>query len=169
MMVLVFTIHNKEIVSLCSREFLWLLYCRQAYQHKQLQTSNILPCLSPLNHTQMTQHKTCSYFILGAKWQIFRHIMGQYSIQTSTSSYNDTMGSEADCVEYLELKTCRCEIVSKNLWNTARFMYYEHKNCHFWLLKQMKINQYTSYSGTMPASTYKCTKSRQAEPRQTVF
>jgi len=43
------------------------------------------------------------------------------------------------------------------------------QNCHFWLLKQMKIKQYTSYSGTMPASRYKCAKSRQAEPWQSVF
>lgn len=96
-MVFVFNIHNKEIVSLCSGKFLWLLYHRQAYRDKQLPTWNILLCLLPLNHAQMIQHKTDGYFILGAKWQIFRHIMGQYFIETSTFSYNDTMGSEADC------------------------------------------------------------------------
>ena len=59
--------------------------------------------------------------------KIFEHIKGQYFIQTSTFSYNDTMGFEADYIEYLELKNCQREIVSKNLWNTARYMRVEHK------------------------------------------
>jgi hypothetical protein len=32
------------------------------------------------------------------------------------------------------------------------------ENCHFWLLKHMKIKQYTSYCGTMLASRHKCAK-----------
>jgi len=32
------------------------------------------------------------------------------------------MGIEADCDEYLELKNCQCETVSKNLWNNARYI-----------------------------------------------
>lgn len=59
--------------------------------------------------------------------KIFEHIKGQYFIQTSTFSYNDTMGFQADCVEYLELKNCQREIVSKNLWNTVRYTRKEHK------------------------------------------
>ena len=37
------------------------------------------------------------------------------------------MENEAGYVEYLELKNCQCETVSKNLWNNARYMHEEHK------------------------------------------
>lgn len=83
--------------------------------------------------TQLAQNSKLLYFDskmtnFHSKMTNFqKHIKGQYFIQTSTFSYNDTTGIEAGCVEHMDLKNCQCETVSKNSWNTARYTHEEHK------------------------------------------
>jgi hypothetical protein len=168
-MVFIFSARNKESVS-CAVESVCGCCTAGKHKSKELQTCNILLRPSSLNHTQKTQlvhDPKLLYF--ESKMTNFHTYNGSLSysnkhIQLQWHDWNWGRLCWISGIKELSVWDCIKELV-RHCMIHARGT----QNCHFWLLKQMKTNQYTSNSGTMPASRYKCAKSRQAEPWQSVF
>jgi hypothetical protein len=132
-------------VSVCAVENVCGSCTAGRHKSQQLLTQNILLCPSPLSHTQTThlaQNSQLLYF--ESKMTNFQTHNGSvfYSNKHIQLQWHDgNWGRPCWIFGITELSVWDC---IKELVKHCMIYARGTQNCHFWLLKQMKTNQYTS-------------------------